>query len=66
MGIYKESVPFVALFPLSKEGMTVEVWNARTKHDAPRCNDDKTGVLVNISYGQILLLRGDVVSNDFP
>jgi hypothetical protein len=54
---YKEWVPFIALFPVTTDGMTVEVWNARSRRD----KDDKTGCLVHITYGKILLLRADVV-----
>lgn len=60
-GNYKEWVPFIALFPLSRDGMTVEVWNARSKHDVPENKEDETGILVDIPFGEILLLRADVV-----
>ena len=60
-GNYKEWVPFIALFPLTQDGMKVEVWNARSEHDVPECEEDKTGVVVNIPFGEILLLRADVV-----
>jgi hypothetical protein len=58
---YKEWVPFIALFPLTNDGMTVEVWNARTRHDVLQCEEDQTGHLIHIPYGKILLLRSDVV-----
>jgi len=58
---YKEWVPFIALFPLTNDGMTVEVWNARTRHDVPQCEEDRKGYLIHIPYGKILLLRADVV-----
>ena len=60
-GNYKEWVPFVALFPLTTDGMMVEVWNARSKHNVPDCREDDTGVVVRIPFGTILLLRADVV-----
>ena len=60
-GNYKDWVPFIALFPLTQDGMTVEVWNARAKHDLPECNEGLKGVLVNIHFGEMLLLRADVV-----
>jgi hypothetical protein len=60
-GNYKEWVPFVALFPLTTDGMTVEVWNARLRHNIPKCPMEETGVLVDIPFGKILLLRADVV-----
>jgi len=41
--------------------MTVEVWQARNKHDKPERPEHATGRLVKIPYGQILLLRADVV-----
>ena len=58
---YKEWVPFVALFPLTTDGMTVEVWCARRKHNVPECEEDQTGNLIHIPFGTILLLRADVV-----
>jgi hypothetical protein len=60
-GNYKEWVPFVALFPLTTDGMIVEVWHARSKHVCPEQKEDETGFLVRIPFGKILLLRGDVV-----
>jgi hypothetical protein len=58
-GNYKKWVPFIALFPVTADGMTVEVWNARSEHSHPTL--DKKGCLVHIPYGKILLLRADVV-----
>jgi hypothetical protein len=58
---YKEWVPFIALFPVTADGMTVEVWNARSRHDHPESEHDEEGCLVHILYGEILLLRADVV-----
>lgn len=58
---YKEWVPFIALFPLTQDGMTIEVWNSRSKHSLPECNEGLYGVLVNIAFGEILVLRADVV-----
>lgn len=60
-GNYEEWVPFIALFPLTQDGMTVEVWNARSNHDMPACNEDAEGVIVNIAFGEMLVLRADVV-----
>jgi hypothetical protein len=59
---YKEWVPFIALFPLTKDGMTIQVWHARdNKHNQPACPADETGVVVDIPFGTVLLLRADVV-----
>jgi hypothetical protein len=52
---YNHVVPLIALFPLTKEGMIVEIWP-----DEP-VTGDKVGQLVQIKYGSILILRGDVV-----
>jgi hypothetical protein len=60
-GNYNEWVPFIALFPLTEAGMTVEVWNARCQHDVPRSVDHQRGRLVEVPYGKILILRADVV-----
>ena len=60
-GNYEEWVPFIALFPLTEDGMTVEVWHARSQHDQPELPEHKVGRLVKIHLGQILLLRADVV-----
>ena len=60
-GNYREWAPFVALFPLTEDGMTVEVWHARDRHDVPQRPDHRTGQIVRLSLGHILLLRGDVV-----
>jgi hypothetical protein len=61
VGNYKEWVPFIALFPVTTDGMTVEIWNARSRHNHPESEHDKKGCLVHIPYGKILLLRADVV-----
>ena len=53
---YKERVPFIAFFPLTPDGMAVEVWEARDDH---RCG--RPGVLVHIPYGCMMMARGDVV-----
>jgi hypothetical protein len=52
---YNHVVPLIALFPLTKEGMIIEIWP-----DEP-VTGDKVGQLVQIQYGTILILRGDVV-----
>jgi hypothetical protein len=54
-------VPFIALFPLTADGMTVELWHGRSRHDRPLQADHEYGSLVHIAYGKILLLRADVV-----
>jgi hypothetical protein len=59
-GRYKEWVPFIALFPLTFDGMTVEVWHARKDHCHPPAQN-QTGAIVTIPFGSILLLRADVV-----
>jgi hypothetical protein len=58
---YNEWRPFIAVCPLTSEGMTIEVWNARTNHDVAECEEEETGVMVHIPYGMLLLLRCDVV-----
>jgi hypothetical protein len=55
---FKHSIPFIALFPLTKAGMYVEVWKWREKHTS---DINEMGVLVHIPYGEILLLHADVV-----
>jgi hypothetical protein len=60
-GNYNEWVPFIALFPVTEAGMTVEVWNARREHHVPVSTEHKQGRLVEVPYGMILLLRADVV-----
>lgn len=59
-GNYKEWVPFVALFPLTFDGMTVEVWHARKSHTDPPAQN-QTGAIVTIPFGSLLLLRADVI-----
>lgn len=53
---YKERVPFIAFFPLTPDGMAVEVWEARDDHRFGR-----PGVLVHIPYGCMMMARGDLV-----
>lgn len=53
---YKHRVPFVAFFPLTKDGMTLEIWKARSSHQI-----GEEGELVHIPFGLMLLLRGDAV-----
>ena len=53
---YKERVPFIAFFPLTPDGMAVEVWEARDDHRLGR-----PGVLVHIPYGCMMMARGDLV-----
>eukprot|EP00977_Amphora_coffeiformis_P020597 scaffold8374_cov175-Amphora_coffeaeformis.AAC.36 len=53
---YKERVPFIAFFPLTSDGMAVEVWQAREDHGKGR-----DGVLVHIPFGTMMIARGDVV-----
>ena len=53
---YKERVPFIAFFPLSSDGMAVEIWQAREDHGKGR-----DGVLVHIPFGTTMIARGDVV-----
>jgi hypothetical protein len=60
-GNYNDWIPFIALFPVTSDGMTVEIWNARSEHEHPKSEGDKKGCLVHIPYGQMLLLRADVV-----
>jgi hypothetical protein len=60
-GNYNEWVPFIALFPVTEDGMTVEVWNARVQHHVPESDEHKRGRLVEVPYGKILILRADVV-----
>jgi hypothetical protein len=57
-GNYKEWVPFIALFPISEAGMTIEIWHARNDH---QCKLEEKGVLVKIEPNSILLLRADVI-----
>jgi hypothetical protein len=59
-GNFEEYVPWIALFPLTEAGMTVEVWGARDRHDPARLQPEK-GRLVDVPYGEMLLLRADVV-----
>jgi hypothetical protein len=53
---YQEWVPFIALFPLTEDGMTVQVWKDQSQH-----SDHVFGQIVEIPYGNILLLRADVI-----
>ena len=53
---YKERVPFIAFFPLTPDGMAVEVWEARENH-----REGRDGVLVHIPFGSMMIARGDVV-----
>lgn len=53
---YKERTPFIAFFPLTPDGMAVEVWQARDDHRTGR-----DGVLVHIPFGCMMIARGDVV-----
>jgi hypothetical protein len=53
---YKERVPFIAFFPLTPDGMAVEFWQARYDHEKGR-----SGVLVHIPFGCLMIARGDVV-----
>jgi hypothetical protein len=46
---------------LTEDGMTIEVWKARNDHMLPENDDDDTGVLIQIPFGQVLLLRADVI-----
>jgi hypothetical protein len=57
-GNYREWVPFIALFPVTRAGMTIEVWNARNDHQS---GQEEKGVLVKIEHNSILLLRADVI-----
>jgi hypothetical protein len=52
---YNHVVPLIALFPLTKEEMIVEIWPEEP------VTGDKVGQLVQIQYGTILILQGDVV-----
>jgi len=54
---YEMRVPFIAFFPLIKEGMQVEVWKARQNH----ASSGDPGVLVDIPFGKMMLVRGDTV-----
>lgn len=58
---YKRWVPFIALFPLTTDGMNVEIWHARGNHQHPVHHSDGEGRIIFIPYGEIVLLRGDVV-----
>mmetsp|Transcript_8436 Transcript_8436/g.18177 ORF Transcript_8436/g.18177 Transcript_8436/m.18177 type:complete len:459 (+) Transcript_8436:88-1464(+) len=58
---YKESVPFVAFFPLTDNGMLIEMWTARERHREPKGEDDEVGILVDIPKGVMLVARGDTV-----
>jgi hypothetical protein len=58
---YNEWLPFIAVCPLTEEGMTIEVWNALTIHEVAECEEEETGVMVHIPYGKLLLLRCDLV-----
>jgi hypothetical protein len=53
---YMEWVPFIALFPLTEDGMAVQVWKEQSQRDVP-----EFGHIVEIPYGSILLLRADVI-----
>jgi hypothetical protein len=61
---YNEWVPFIALFPVPEDGMMLEIWNARSRHDRPQPEEEK-GCLVDIPCGKILLLRADVHAGGF-
>jgi hypothetical protein len=57
-GNYHKWVPFIALFPLTETGMTIEIWKARKDHQSAL---DEKGMLVRIEQNMILLLRADVI-----
>jgi hypothetical protein len=54
-GCYKEWVPFIAMIPLTEEGMVIEIWPLMAQEANPQ------GQLVHIGLNNILLLRADVV-----
>ena len=54
-------VPMIAFFPLTRKGMSIELWHHRFEHSTARERDDEMGVLVEITYGQLLVIRADVV-----
>jgi hypothetical protein len=56
-GAFNENVPLIAVFPITKAGMVIQVWPDATSFQTGPI----PGKLVHISYGQILVLRGDVV-----
>lgn len=52
---FNHQVPLIVLFPISTDGMVVEVWPDQDG------NDPVVGKVVFLQLGQILVLRGDVV-----
>jgi hypothetical protein len=58
---FNKWIPFIAFFPVTEAGMTVEVWHARSDHQVPVSDEHTQGRLVEIPYGKILILRADVV-----
>ena len=55
---WKEKVPFSCFFPLTRSGMKLEIWKHRSDHRQGR---DEKGVLIDIPFGVMLLMRGDTV-----
>jgi hypothetical protein len=61
---YRWNVPFIAFFPLSEEGMFLEMWDHRPKHGVTVDSSEtetKRGRMLYIPYGRLLMVRADTV-----
>ena len=59
---YKNRVPFVAFFPLTKMGMTLQMWKSRADHyQFNNDTSDDDGILVKLPMGVMMITRGDTI-----
>jgi hypothetical protein len=61
---YRWNVPFIAFFPLSTEGMFLEMWDHRPNHGVIMDSSEtetKRGRMLYIPHGRMLMVRADTV-----